>query len=107
MANGQEEPFGGVDVFQILLAVVVSWRYTYTYRHSYTCIHICIYEHGLPWSSVVKNLPAMQEKRVQFLGLEDPLEEEMASHSSILAWRYPMDRGAWWATVHGVPKIQT
>ena len=36
------------------------------------------------------------------LGWEDPLEEGMATHSSILAWRIPMNRGAWWATVHGV-----
>ena len=35
-------------------------------------------------------------------GLEDPLDEGVATHSSILAWRIPMDRGAWWATVHGV-----
>ena len=40
-------------------------------------------------SSVVKNPPAMQETRVQFLGWEDPLEEEMATLSSILAWRIP------------------
>ena len=38
---------------------------------------------------VVKNLPAIQETRVLFLGWEDPLEEEMATHSSILAWRIP------------------
>ena len=38
------------------------------------------------------------------LGQEDPLEEGMATHSSILAWRIPMDRGAWQATVHGVLK---
>ena len=37
----------------------------------------------------VKNLPAMQEKQVRFLGQEDPLEEGMATHSSILAWRIP------------------
>ena len=54
----------------------------------------------------VKNLPAMQETWVQSLGLEDPLEKEMASHSSILAWRIPMDRGAWWATVPWVAKSQ-
>ena len=36
---------------------------------------------------MVKNLPAMQETQVQFLGQEDPLENEMATHSSILAWR--------------------
>ena len=39
--------------------------------------------------------------RVRSLGQEDPLEEGMATHSSILAWRIPMDRGAWRATVHG------
>ena len=38
---------------------------------------------------MVKNLPAEQEMRVQFLGRDDPLEEEMATHSSILAWRIP------------------
>ena len=57
---------------------------------------------------MVKNLPAMQkmqEMRVQSLGQEDPLEEGMATHSSILAWRInPMDRGAWRATVHGLAK---
>ena len=41
----------------------------------------------------------MQEIHVQSLGQEDPLEKEMATHSSILAWRIPMDRGARWATV--------
>ena len=44
------------------------------------------------------------EMWVQYLGGEDPLEEGVAPHSSILAWRIPMDRGAWRATVHGVAK---
>ena len=44
---------------------------------------------------------------VSDLRWEDPLEEGMLTHSSILAWRIPMDRGAWWATVHGVAKSQT
>ena len=44
---------------------------------------------------------------VRSLGWEDPLEEGIATHSSILAWRIPMDRGAWWATVHGFRKSQT
>ena len=39
--------------------------------------------------------------------LEDPLEESMATHSSILAWRIPIDRGAWRATVHRVAQILT
>ena len=49
----------------------------------------------------------MQETWVQYLGWEDPLEEGMATYSSILAWRIPMDRGAWRAAVHGVTKSQT
>ena len=52
-------------------------------------------------AQLVKDLPAMQETPVQFLGGEDPLEEGMATHSSILAWRIPMDRGTWWARIHG------
>ena len=46
----------------------------------------------------------MQEIRVPSLGQEDPLEKGMATHSSILAWRIPMGRGAWWATVYGLAK---
>ena len=61
----------------------------------------------LPWwvslvGQKVKNLPVMQETWVLSLGWENPLEEGMATHFSILAWRIPVDRGAWWATVHGV-----
>ena len=60
---------------------------------------------GFPSGSAVKNLPVMQEIRVQSLGQEDPREKEMATHSSILSFPgNPMDRGAWWATVHGVAK---
>ena len=44
---------------------------------------------GFPGNSVVKNLPAMQEMRVQSLGREDPLEKEMATHFSILVWEIP------------------
>ena len=58
-------------------------------------------------AQTVEILPAVQETWVQSLGLEDPLEEAMATHSSILAWRIPMDRGAWWAAVHGLAKSQT
>ena len=43
---------------------------------------------------MIKNLPAMRETWIQPLGWEDPLEEGMATHSSLLAWRSPMDRGA-------------
>ena len=61
---------------------------------------------GLPSlvAQTVKNLPAMQETQVQSLGREDSLEKGMATHSTILAWRF---HGLWWATVHGVAKIRT
>ena len=55
----------------------------------------------------VKNPPTMQETWVLSLGWDDPLEEEMATGSSILAWRISMDRGGWWATVHEVAKSGT
>ena len=65
---------------------------------------------GFSGGSAVKNLPAMQEAKetwVRSLGQEDLLEEGMATHSSILAWRIPMDRGPWQAAVHRVTKSQT
>ena len=62
---------------------------------------------GFHSGSVVKNPSAMQKTWVRSLGLEDLLEEGMATHSSILAWRISMDRGAWWATVPEVVKNWT
>ena len=56
-------------------------------------------------AQIVNDLPAVWETWVQSLGWEDPLEECMATHSSILAWRIPMDRGAWQATVHGSQRV--
>ena len=53
----------------------------------------------------VKNLPTMRETWVRSLGWEDPLEEGMATHSIIPAWRIVIDRGAWRATVHGVREL--
>ena len=50
---------------------------------------------GFPIAQLVKNLPAVWETWILSLGWEDPLEEGMATHSSILAWRILMDRGAW------------
>ena len=58
----------------------------------------------------IKNLSAMQEMqetRVRSLGQEDPLEEGIATHSSILAWRIPMDRGNRLAAIHGVAESDT
>ena len=63
------------------------------------------------WASLVtqlvRNPPAMWEACVRPLGWEDALKEGMATYSSILALRIPMDRGSWWATVHEVTKSQT
>ena len=56
---------------------------------------------------MIKNLPVIWKTQVRSLGSENPLEKGMANHSNILAWRIPMDRRAWWATVHGVTKSQT
>ena len=58
-------------------------------------------------AQTIKNQSAMWETWVQFLGWEDPLEEGMTTHSNIRAWRIPMDRGTWQATVHRVAKSQT
>ena len=55
-------------------------------------------------AQTVKNLPVMQETWIRSLGWEDPLEEGIATHSSILVWRIPKDRVAWWATVQRVTK---
>ena len=63
--------------------------------------------YGFPSGSEVKNLPAIQETWVLFLGWEDPLEKAMTTHSSIFAWRIPWTEEIWWATVHSVPKSQT
>ena len=59
------------------------------------------YSWASPVSQLVKNPPAMQETWVRSLGWEDSLEEGMATHSSILAWRIP------WTVVHGLAKSQT
>ena len=54
----------------------------------------------------VNHLPAMQETWVRSLSQEDLLEKEMATRSSILAWRNPMNRRAWRATAHGVARVE-
>ena len=60
-----------------------------------------------PGGSIGKESLAMQETQVQFLGWEDPLEERMKIHSSILAWRILWTRGASRTTVHRVAKSLT
>ena len=60
-------------------------------------------------AQMVKNLPTVWETWVLSLGWDDPREEEMATHSSIFAWRVPMGAwgGAWGATVYGVRELDT
>ena len=62
------------------------------------------------WASLVaqtgKSLPAMGEIQVQPLGREGALKEGMPTHSSVLSWGNPVDRGVWWAAVHGVAKTK-
>ena len=69
------------------------------------CLHL-EFQRAFLMAEMVKNLSALQETRVRSLDWEDPLEEGMATHSSILAWRTPMERGAWRATVHGITESQ-
>ena len=60
---------------------------------------------GFPGSSVVKNLFAMQETQIRSLGGEDPLEEKMATHSSILAWRIPRTEEPAWLWARGSQRV--
>ena len=91
-------------------------RYHQFYKHSFacacvcvvlcnitTCLDLCKHYDGLPWW-LRGNPTAVWETWVPSLGWKDPLEEYMATHSSILAWRIPMDCGAWQATVSHVQR---
>ena len=76
-------------------------------------IHLCILGNNPLFNTklaslvaqTVKNLPAMQENWVQVLGREDPLEEEMATHSSILAWRIPWTEESGGLQSMGSPRV--
>ena len=79
-------------------------------RYKMSLLHfaVCRRTKGAPLAAqMVKNQPVMQETWVRSLGWEDPLEEDMATHSSLLAWRIPKDRAARQAIVHGVTKSRT
>ena len=72
-------------------------------------MHVCVLQAWRAFlvAQTVKNPLAMWKTWVQSLGCEDPLEEGMATHSSILAWGIAMDREAWRATVHAILESQT
>ena len=78
-------------------------------RWNFDCRKLCVPSSQM--ALVVKNPPAsageVKRQLVRSLDLEDPLEKDMTIHSSVLAWRIPMDRRAWWAGVQGVAKSQT
>ena len=76
----------------------------------YIHTHIFDYTHTYIWASLVaqtvKNLPAMWQTRVQSTGQEDPLEKEMATHSSILAWRIPWTEEPGWIQSMGLQRVR-
>ena len=63
--------------------------------------------HGSLVAQMVKYLFAMHETQVQSLGWKDFLMKEMATHSSILAWKISVDKGSWWATIHEMAMSRT
>ena len=87
--------FPSIRVFPNVLALHIS------------CLTTWAYIPRLPRWLSIRNLPATQKMQFQSLGQEDPLEEGMATQSSILAGKNPTDRMAWWATAHKVTKSQT
>ena len=81
-----------------------------SHRPKLLCLQSGLNCQGLDWVSLagqrVKNLPAMQEIRVQSLGCEDPLEKVIGNPLQCSCLENAMDRGAWWATVCGVVQSQ-
>ena len=86
---------------------VSQLRFIYTHIQLTVCFKFLQVSKSLLVAEIVKNPLAMWETWVWSLDQEDPLEEGMATHSSILTWRIPLDRRAWWATVHGVTVLDT
>ena len=89
-----------VCVWFFLLLLFKSFDYFFFLNWKYSYF-------GLPCSLVVKNPLAYIGDTGLIPGLARSLEKEMATHSSILTWEIPLDRGAWWATVHKVTKSRT
>ena len=86
------------------LFLLVIWFLFCKFQIIHHNLNVCTFHLAFLVVQLVKNPPAMQEIWVPSLGWEGSLEEGMVTHSSILAWRIPMDSKAWRATVHGTPK---
>ena len=112
--------FGGYILPGLQIKALQSWRTVWMgwgvqkaqwsnalgfyFKDSYAAL---LTSQDFPGSSVSKESPAGQETRVQSLGGEDPVEKEMATHwLQYSCLENPMDRGAWWATVHGVTRVR-
>ena len=92
--------------FFYILAIVNKTPANTVVHVSFQISVLICFVQSFPCDSVGDELPVMKEMQIQSLGQGDPLEEGMAIHFSILAWRI-LDRGAWWATVHGITKSRT
>ena len=110
-------PVHGILQARILKWVVISFARVSLWPRDWVRISCLIpgkgigYPRQCSWVSLVAQMvkipSVVQETWVQSLGWEEPLKEDMATHSDILAWKIPMDRGAWRAIVHGVAKSRT
>ena len=110
---------GNLDCFQVLAIVnehrgtCIFWNYSFVQIYDRSQIAGSYGNFGIQYSWaclvawMVKSPPPMQETWIRSLGWKDPLARGVATHSSILAQRIPMERGEWQATVHGVTKRQT
>ena len=89
------QEFSSVQLFSRVRLFATPW----------TAAHQASLSIANSWSLLkLMSIELVMETWVQSLGWEDPLEEGTATHASILAWKIPIDRGAWWAPVHGVAK---
>ena len=95
----------------MFMCLIDSYLAHASYFYFYKCAkHFCTTLRKTRVSLVaqlVKDLPAVQETWFRSLGWENFLENEMATHSSILVWKNLIDREAWWAAVHGVFAIHS
>ena len=77
------------------MTLTSEWGYGQRCCFSFHFLNRSVVAVGFPGGSAVKNPPAVQKMHVQSLSQEGPLEKQIATHSSILSWKIPMERGAW------------